>query len=217
MDEKEKLLERKLAVQHCTPLLLLYKKITLDGAENEEKNLEAFVQGVKAKLQELDQQQDLSQLLAFGESDDSEASKRVRSLLEGITCQDLQQLLDCESFKPQVFVSYLKLLSEVNEMQLDCADALQTLFQTGERIPDWASLDSESRDESSGKTIMKELASLDVSKVIVMDPPFLNLDAQTCGASKTAGDASLVFLKQHDESFASRPSQQQRNDKRRQI
>ena len=83
----------------------------------------------------------------------------------------MHQLLDCESFKPQVFVSYLKLLCEVNEMQLDCADALQTLFQTGERIPDWAALDSESRDESSGKTIMKELASLDVSKVIVMDPP----------------------------------------------
>ena len=80
-------------------------------------------------------------------------------------------MLDSESFKPQMFVSYLRLLNEANEMQLDCADALQTLFRTGERIPDWAALDTERKDEESGKTFMTDLGSLDVRKVIVMDPP----------------------------------------------
>ena len=70
-----------------------------------------------------------------------------------------------------MFVSYLRLLNEVNEMQLDCADALQTLFRTGERIPDWAALDPAGKDEESGKTFMTDLGNLDVRKVIVMDPP----------------------------------------------
>ena len=77
-------------------------------------------------------------------------------MLEGVTCRDLERLLDCESLKPALFSSYLKLLNFVHEIQLDCSETLPNFFQEDDfQLPKWA-------QPVSGW-----------NKVVVLDPPTL--------------------------------------------
>lgn len=85
------------------------------------------------------------------------------SYLEGLTCRDLEKLLACESFSPKIYGSFIKLLSEMNEIRKDCADTLNTLFQPNEKVPSWAAVEPSSQIE--------EHASW--NKVVVLDPPVL--------------------------------------------
>ena len=63
----------------------------------------------------------------------------LKSFLDGLTCRDLQQLLDYESFKPQVYTTFIKLLNEMHAIRADCSEMLKEIFEEGERMPQWAS------------------------------------------------------------------------------
>ena len=53
-----------------------------------------------ALASKLNKDKNLDQQLQFGENDDEQAEKSLSQLLEGLTCQDLSQLFDCNSFTP---------------------------------------------------------------------------------------------------------------------
>ena len=65
----------------------------------------------------LDGSKDLTNMFKHGKSDDATSVNKIKMLLDGITCHDLELLLACESFKPQVFASYLKLMNELGEIR----------------------------------------------------------------------------------------------------
>lgn len=71
---------------------------------------------------------DLSHLIVFGRDDDAQSAERVRTLLDGITCRDLEQLLSCESFKPQIFGQYLKMMHYLSDVQQDCCESQAEIF-----------------------------------------------------------------------------------------
>ena len=79
--------------------------------------------------------------------------------------------MDGDSFNPQLFVNFIKLLNELNEIHQDCADASDTLFQTGERIPLWARQNTaEIKDDT---VAIMQSNERNWNKVIVMDPPIM--------------------------------------------
>ena len=45
-------------------------------------------------------------------------------MLNGLTCHDIELLLNGESFNPQVFTSYMKLVNIMHEIKLDCSELL---------------------------------------------------------------------------------------------
>jgi len=98
---------QSLQARHCKPLVNLL--IKLDGplfsvgtdSEGESK-ADSFTELVRAQLAKLDPSQLLTDLLDLeGVGDgDSESLLTLKWLLEGLTSRDLEQLLDCESFRP---------------------------------------------------------------------------------------------------------------------
>jgi len=74
-------------------------------------------------------------------------------------------------------------MNSVNEIEHDCAQILDTFFQVGEKVPDWA--DIVARKEGKVKhehAIARTLDHLEWNKVIVMDPPPLYAAGRTMTA-----------------------------------
>ena len=125
--------------------------------------------------------------------------------------------MDGDSFNPQLFVNFIKLLNELNEIHQDCADASDTLFQTGERIPLWARQNTaEIKDDT---VAIMQSNERNWNKVIVMDPPKLSWDGEVlepndCEPGEYSDEDLAVngsmMVKQGDTSFASRVSQARR-------
>ena len=90
----------------------------------------------------------------------------MKALLDGITCKDLEDLVNRNCFKPKIFASYIKMINQLNEVKLDCAKMLETSYQEGENVPTWAK-DCTHTDngETSGQAKW--------NNVVVLDPPSL--------------------------------------------
>lgn len=108
--------------------------------EEDSPELAAYVESTLQQLQSknFDASCDLSCQLKFGSNDDQYSENQAKALLEGITCKDLEQLLNRDSFKPQIFASYIKLMSQLNEVKLDCSETVQSVYKEGEQVPAWA-------------------------------------------------------------------------------
>ena len=113
-----------------------------------------------------------------------------------MTRRDLEQLLACESFKPQIFSNYIKILSEINEVGQDCMGVIDTLFQAGETIPAWADLALRRQTKKDGADVASDNANIDWNKVVVMDPPSLvmvEVAAPTTTAEEAHEDSPVAF------------------------
>ena len=63
----------------------------------------------------------LSNFLTFGQHDDALSANWTNEVLDGVTCQDIEELLnDCNSLKPEIFAGYIKIMNYMHEMELDC-------------------------------------------------------------------------------------------------
>ena len=75
----------------------------------------------------------------FGQDDEDGCKLMTTSLLHDISFDDLEQLLTCDNFKPSLFINYLNLINMVQNLKLDCADALSSFFENTkiEKLPEW--------------------------------------------------------------------------------
>ena len=91
------------------------------------------------KQKKLTGQEDLGEKLMFGQDDEDGCKSMTTSLLHDISFDDLEQLLTCDNFKPSLFINYLNLINMVQNLKLDCADALSSFFENTkiEKLPEW--------------------------------------------------------------------------------
>ena len=68
----------------------------------------------------LDSSKDLAEQLAFSEHDDEATVAQLKDILTGVTSKDLEQILACDSFSPQVFTSYIRLMSYFKTVSMVC-------------------------------------------------------------------------------------------------
>ena len=84
----------------------------MDG--NIEQDSSTFAESIQKLITDADADRSLGELLELHEEDESSEGVQVlRAQLDGLTCRDLQQLLDCESFKPQLYTTFIKLINEM--------------------------------------------------------------------------------------------------------
>ena len=88
-----------------------------------------------------------------------------------------------------MFSGYIKILNYLNEIELDCSRTLDTIFDSGEKVPQWAekaALLTQSNERasalsrnSSSKMLGSAKNGAEVgdtwNKVIVLDPPTLTI------------------------------------------
>ena len=146
----------------------------------------------------------------------------TKQMLEGVTCHDLQQLLNGDSFNPLIFSSFIKLTNFMHEVRLDCSKVLESIFVKGEKVPKWADAAVgllKRLDDASG---IKGAPAAIWNKVSVLDPPELKwgeahpsqANTTHCG---TANDRSVMVVKSNmDDSMLSRYSAIAKREMRRQ-
>ena len=86
--------------------------------------------------------EDLGEKLMFGSGQDGKERFRdeTTSLLHGISFNDLEQLLTCEKFNPDIFTNYLYLINMVHNLEEDCVKTFSTFYPEGnrnEKLPVW--------------------------------------------------------------------------------
>ena len=83
--------------------------------------------------------EDLGEKLMFGQDDEEGCKSMTASLLHDISFVDLEQLLTCDNFKLNIFINYLNLINMVQNLKLDCADALTSFFEDAkvDKLPEW--------------------------------------------------------------------------------
>ena len=86
----------------------------------------------------LDRERPLGEQLLFGSQDEQMCEVLTRQMLEGVTCHDLQQLLNANSFNPLIFASFIKLTNSMHEVRLDCSKVRGSIFVRGDKVPKWA-------------------------------------------------------------------------------
>ena len=170
----------------------------------------------------MDQDRPLGEQLLFGSQDDQMCEGLTTQMLEGVTCHDLQQLLNGNSFNPLIFASYIKLTNFTHEVRLDCCRALDSVFVRGEKVPKWANAAAgilERLDDASGN---KGDAAATWNKVTVLDPPELkwgeaHLSQANTTHCATGNDGSVMVVKSNmDDSMLSRYSAIAKREMRRQ-
>ena len=131
------------------------------------------LQQLQASLQN-DAQKELSQLVKLGKNDDAQCVEKTKDLFEDVTCQDLTYLMECQSFKPQIFTSYIKLMKYLHEMRQDCEELQDQIFgspqgevNTSNEIPDWV------KHLISRKNGGENENDSHWNKIMIMDPPTL--------------------------------------------
>ena len=170
----------------------------------------------------MDRDRPLGEQLLFGSQDDQMCEGLTTQMLEGVTCHDLQQLLNGNSFNPLIFASYIKLTNFTHEVRLDCCRALDSVFVRGEKVPKWA---------NAAAGILKRLdaaggnngdAAATWSKFTVLDPPELkwgeaHLSQANTTHCATGNDGSVMVVKSNmDDSMLSRYSAIAKREMRRQ-
>ena len=170
----------------------------------------------------LDRDRSLGEQLLFGSQDDLMCEGLTKQMLENVTCHDLQQLLNGESFNPLIFASYIKLTNYMHEIRLDCSRVLESVFVRGERVPKWANASAvilKRLDDASGN---KGATAAFWNRVSVLDPPELKWgEAHPSQANTThygtAHDGSVMVVKSNmDDSMLSRYSAIAKREVRRQ-
>ena len=68
----------------------------------------------------LDSSKDLAEQLTFSENDDKAHVAWLKDILTGITSKDLEEILACDTFSPQVFTSYIRLMSYYKTVSMVC-------------------------------------------------------------------------------------------------
>ena len=77
-------------------------------------------------------------MLKFGAGDNKDSEDRIKELLEELTCQDIEHLLNCNSFKPQLFLNYLHLMNFLKDVSGDCDGLVPSVYKADEPLPNWA-------------------------------------------------------------------------------
>ena len=170
----------------------------------------------------MDRDRPLGEQLLFGSQDNQTCEGLTKQMLDGVTCQDLQQLLNCDSFNPLIFTSYIKLTNYMHEVRLDCSRVLESVFIKGDKVPKWANAAVRMLRRLDDESGNKGATTATWNKVSVLDPPELKwgeahlsqANTTHCG---TGNDGSVMVVKSNmDDSMLSRYSAIAKREMRRQ-
>ena len=134
---KEKQLIKRLKAKHCRPLVNLCMLMATEGFEediddatSQQRTQILLMTQARTKLAQLKGDEDGEQgdsasgnlasmikVESKKQPENQQSALQVRDLFESLTCQDLEQILECESFKPQVFTNYIKLMKQLYELR----------------------------------------------------------------------------------------------------